>query len=384
MVHNTLQLTILWNVSTLFLISGFNFGNIAHAIALASKQAALRGDSDLAITLLKPVIETLYDNFLTLDTRKRKVDDMGRLARVPIGSASDRVFRYLDLGDEDQCLDIPEQYNHGTAVAQAAIACYETIDAIDWKSVAWPFPEVAEVEYKYELSRFVTMNGEWLRDGISVSPEPTGSNPRDNYPGPAGTRWYTWKYRDLDDCEEYKGTLKDRPQDIAKGSKEMAFVTDLVRWSKDASVGQETDSIDVSRLFISKDIRALIVTFLNRLVRSYSGNAKDRFACDIHGTLETDPEVYALKSCDNRSEEDRPEYAASWLTLALAARNFRANTQLQCDAYRMVKAVLPLALEGNKQFYPHSFSKLNRMWTADVIVAKYYFYNYEFGLQQTC
>ena len=303
---------------------------------------------------------------------------------MPIESASDRLQRYISLGDEEHCLDIPEQYNHGTAVAQAAIACYEAIEAIDWKSTAWPFPEVVDYKYRYKLFRFVRRNGEWLRGGISVSPESIGSNPRDNYPGPAGTRWYTWKYRDLDDCEEYKGTLKDRPQDIAKGSKEMAFVTDFVRWAKDPPFGQEVDPIDVSRIFRSKDIRGLIVTFLNRLVRSYSGNAKDRFACDIHGTLDGDPEIYAPKSCEGRYKEDRPEYAASWLVLALAARNFRANTQLQCDAYRMVKAVLPLALKGNKQFYPHSFSKMSRTWTAELIVAKYHFYNYEYGLQQTC
>ena len=369
----------------LLLTPGFNFGNIAHTISLASKQAALRGDNDLAITLLKPVIESLYDNFLTLDTRQRKTDHMGRLARVPIESASDRRQRYLRVGDEEHCLDTPEQYNHGTAVAQAAIACHEAIEAIDWKSGAWPFPEVVAHRYIYKLFRYVRRNGEWMRRGMSLSPEPTGSNPRDNYPGQAGTRWYTWKYRDLDTCEEYKGTLKDRPQDISKGSKEMAFVTDFVRWAKkDVPFGQEVDPIDVSRIFTSPDIRALIVTFLNRLVRSYSGNAKHRFACDIHGTLDDDPEVYAPKSCEGRYEEDRPEYAASWLVLALAARNFPASTRLQCDAYRMVKAVLPLALKGNKQFYPHSFSKMSRTWTAELIVAKYYFYNYDYGLQQTC
>ena len=342
--------------------------------------------------MLQPVLEGMYDNILSKDPRISKVDDKGRLVRVHPEAPAGNYQRFVEVKEEKYCLDVPEQYNHGTTVAQAAMQIHMAIGEINWKDT-WNMTspkgdKISQSKYTNLLWKYVRQNAHWMKSAFKLAPGGTGASEKDRYPGPAGTDSYIWKYRDLQKCKMYRGTLKDRPQDLSHGSIEMEFVNEFLQWSRTEPSGGKPKKLQ--GIFDEDDVHRLIVTFLNRNVRSYDGNVTDRFACDILGTVDEDQDVFAWKSCgggDGSSKAKRPRYAAAWATLTHAAQYFIANggsKALKCDVYRMVKTIFQVALDGMDDFYKEDFKGLSQSWTGQLIVAKYYFYNYDYGMEEAC
>ena len=371
--------------------AGFNFGYITHVIAGTAKIAALRGDHDTAINLIIPVLEGLYDGFLTNDPAKTKLDSKGRQCLVPPGSPPGRFERYREIKEEQHCLDIPEMYNHGTALARMGMALHQAIGSIDWGGRVWPFPELPRKLYNRRLKRYILRTGRWFKSAMA-KPSPTTGNSDDlilhpeMYPGEAGTRWHNWKYRNLEGCEKYEGTMDDRPADLSHSFSEMAFVTDFMEWALGNGKAAR-------RTFRKTDLKKFIVTFLNGIVRDYAGPVLDRFSCDILGTVESDIDndvIWAWKSCggqDGSTLAQRPRKAILWTTLGYAAKRFMAKDKaLRCDVYRLVRTTLPLVTEGSSDFDSDVFRAgwYSKNWSSQMILTKYLFYNYDYGLQEAC
>ena len=379
----------------IYVSTGFNFGNIAYAIAAAAKHAARRGEHQLAKDMLQAVLEGMYDNILSKDPQISKVDNKGRLVRVHPEAPKENFERFLEVGsaEEKYCLDVPEQYNHGMAAAQAAMQIHMAIGEINWQGtwnvISPKGDKISKSSYTRLLWNYVRRNALWMKSAFMFAPGGTGASEKDRYPGPSGTDSYIWKYRDVRECKIYRGTFKDRPQDISHGSIEMDFVNEFLQWSRTKPSGGRPKNLQ--GIFCEDDVHRLIVTFLNRNVRSYDGNVTDRFACDILGTVDEDQDEFAWKSCgggDGSNKEKRPRYAAAWATLTHAAQYFIANNggskALKCDVYRMVKTIFQVALDGMDDFYKEEFKGLSQTWTSELIVAKYFFYNYDHGMEEAC
>ena len=345
--------------------------------------------------MLQPVLEGMYDNILSNDPKISKVDKKGRLVRVHPDAPKGNFERFLELGEEKYCLDVPEQYNHATIVAQAAMQIHSAMDEINWQrgGRAWNIispkgDKISRRSYEKLLWKYVRRNARWMKSAFKLAPGGTGANAKDRYPGSPGTDSYIWKFRDLRKCKIYRGTFKDRPQDNSHGSNEMDFIYEFLQWSRTSPSGGKSKKLQ--GIFDEDDVHRLIVTFLNRNVRSYDGNVTDRFACDILGTVDEDLDVFAWKSCgggDGSNKEKRPRHAAAWATLTYAAQYFIANggsKALKCDVYRMVKTIFQVALEGMDDFYAENFRTISPNWSTELIVAKYYFYNYDYGMEEAC
>ena len=374
----------------MFIKTGYNFGHIGQAIALAARAAAVRGEHFLAKKLIMPTLGALYDGFLTSDLDRTKLDGEGRLVMVPAGASSDRKQRYRDIGGEDQCLAAPGPYNQGVQVARAAIAILRALDAIDWKTVGFAMKEWTLMECRWRINEFILQNAKWLR-GAFMEGKPTGESGKiDKYPGPDGVPWFKWKYRDLSACEVYQDTAMDRFQDIVHAKHELDFIAD---YRKVAAEGLLTPprcgGADSLHFFGKEVIHRLLVTFLNRIVFEYGAAARQRFACDVFGIHDSSDDPHEWKSCKgSRKKLVRPKAAAGWLSLAVAAKDELdeegTNPLMRCDALRMVDTVLPLALYGTDEFASRSFEGVDGTWAPDVIETKFHFYNYKKAMIGAC
>ena len=356
---------------------------------MAAKAAAKAGQHEVAVDLLKPVLQQLYDSFLDKDTRKTKLDGQGRLVLVPNAAPADRLQRYLDVNDNSICLDQPQMYHHGTSPARAAIEVLQTMDLIDWSSanVTWPLPECPLESCKERISNYVRKTAEWVKTAFEAQrPYPaTGDDKeKDKYPGPENTTWYTWKNQDVTGCNDERAPyvdesgirsseFVDRPQTIQAAKEQLPFIHEYMVWA----ASSVPDGAEVT--FTEADLRRLLVTFLNRVVHdSTAASQGDLFACDVEGNLCPGDDI----------EPKRSRAAVNWLILAYAAKVHGAmakSRQAACDTYRMVETVLPLASgPWTNKFDEGSFGKLSESWAADAILAKYYFYNYNYGISKYC
>ena len=357
--------------------------------------SADKGDYEDAVDLLTPVLGGMYDNFLTDDPEKTKLDSQGRLTLVPPQSSPERVERYLEVDDYKICLEQPEMYNHGTSPARAAMEVMEVIDLIQegngWdRKVSWPLSECSLEECRKKLGEYIENNGIWMKSAFDQPQSVTGEYPGlDKYPGDNGTSWYTWRYQDVSNCPDgpvypvdRTAEFVDRPQDIQHGKEEMAFIHEYMEWAT------RTGTSDV---FSMEDIRRLIVTFLNRVVYDYSAASDNNlFACDVEGSI-----TGFSCSGSSRGIERRSQGSANWLVLAYAAKKHGTawdsahwdepeSRSLRCDVYRMVRLVLPLVLPGSDRFDANNFEKISSDWFAEIAMAKYYFYNYDYGIEEAC
>lgn len=193
----------------------------------------------------------------------------------------------------------------------------------------------------------------------------TGDEPRkDHYRGPNGTEFYIWKYKRMSvaKCPSFENDDSNRVEDINHASMEVRFVS-IAR-----AVGK--DYFGVSEYFgiSQKDIHRFLISVLNRFIIDSEVNIEDRFACDLNGV--TDPNS---KSCmAGRAYFSRISRAPGLLALANAARD---NPNARCDALTLVNSILPIFLEGNKDFHGRfKFNDIPNSHTS--LETKYNFYNY--------
>ena len=360
---------------------GFNMGNIAMAIAHAARATAMRGEQERAAKMLTPVLEALYDGFFTVESAKSKLDSKWRLVYVPARAPANRKARHRKSQYEKSCLGSPQAYNHGLLVARAAMATLRAMWKIRWSSVGWPMDEWTMLEARGKLGQFTRMNARWLRDGMKAYS--TGEDKRDNYPGKDGVTWLQWNYRDMSSCDTYKGTYKDRPEDIAHATYEVNFITELRDYVKEGTPGAVESDLNI---FALRDVRSLMVTFLNRIVHDYSGKGGDRFACDVTGLVENSNWGETWKQCGrSRDKKVRALFGPAWLPLAVNAKaEWRKDSGLECDALTMVDTVLPMTIPDNKNFDETNFHKISSKWAPYAIEAKYHFYNFKALLDKDC
>ena len=347
-------------------------------IALTARAVALDGDDDLAAAMVTPVLEALYDGFLTNDIDRTKLDKDGRVVYVPKEADDDRIKRHLKVAEQEYCLDTPQAYNHGLMAARAAMAVWRAINVIDWKKAKWTMKEWSVAEAMDKLDEFVIGNAEYLKDGLEKQPG-TGSSKYDNYPGPKGTDWYQWKYRLYEGCSKARDTFLDRPEDIAHATYETSFVAETRQWGNEHKGKPDM-------VFDMNEAHRMMVTFLNRIVADYGAEGGERFACDVDGTTDDrDNGNHAWKQCaGSRKLEIRAGFAPSWLPLAASVRyDLDKDDLVHCDALRMVETVLPLVVPG-KKFDEDNFDNLSVKFASQAIQAKYYWHYYEKGIEKVC
>ena len=357
----------------------YNFGFIGEAIASAARHAAEDGEHAQAAKMLKPVLQALYDGFYTTDIEMTKLDPQGRVVYVPDGASIMRKNRQMKITPYEPCIGAPQAYNHGLMIAQASMAAYSALEAIDWDKTSWGMDDDWTIaECKDQMAKLIRQNARWLRDGMT-SPEPTGSDRRDKYPGAKGTEWYQWKYRDLSGCKELQGGYLDRPEDTSHATYEVKFITQYRQWEQLYGRG------DDKSLFDTDDIRKLMVTFLNRIVYDYDAPGSKRFACDVDGINDNSNWGYPWKQCGNtRRLTYRAKIVPAWLALAHAVKDdIGKDNKMRCDALWVVRTVLPLAVKG-KEFDKKNFGTMLPKWAPDAISAKYYYYNYEREFKDHC
>jgi hypothetical protein len=120
---------------------------------------------------------------------------------------------------------------------------------------------------------------------------------------------------------------------------------------------------DADRFLDSKHLRALQVTFLNRLVVDPSIAGGGRFACDVSGN------AAGGKSCRGSRAETGRHYLFN--RLLPVSVELKDDLAARCDALNVVGASMPLALPGHAQFVSLIFHFME---------AKYHFHNFEAAL----
>ena len=356
----------------------FNFGHIGTAVCHAARMDADNGDHKEAAWKVRRVLNAMYDGFLTADKGKTKLDPDGWVVYVPRGSGNKgRKARQKAATERKRCLDVPQAYNHGIMVARAAIACEKAMERIDWADAGWPMEEWTREEAARSLTGFVKRSAELLLGDFEEVEVPSrrSRSSRDRYPGAAPASFYTWRYRNLAKCPKERDTQRNRFEDIAHGS----YATDFLSEFHEGAYGN---------LLQESELRKLVVTFLNRIVRDYGAEGSGRFACAVDGThdgSEQGPPRWPRKSCRNsRSLKTRAAKAPQWLTLASVLRGAaESDRALRCDVLLMVKTVLDLVLPG-ASFDSANFDRLDPSWASHAIAAKYHYYNYEARFSRDC
>ena len=368
----------------------YQAGQVMEAIALTAEQAAKRGDLDMAARLALTVAAALHDGFLTNDLRRTKVrhDKDSAVVYIPEGAPADRLERYRELHPKWECLQQPQALNHGLAAAVAASALLRAFGAIGWLSSIF---HGSEPEFILEsadgevlqLKTFIDSLENFVRDSVKVfkmayKTRRTGKSQLDMYPGEDGTKFWWWKYRqvDRDENEEEvcKLTTANRPEDMVHLQYEIEFVA-VVR-----SLGKDYYGNSSEFGFKRKHARRLLVTILNRIViDGGSPHPDDRFACDLNA--ETNPNT---KSCSTSRRLPRRVLMASYLLTA--ANILKDDPKAQCDAMRLVHSVLPIFLEDDSDFYfdnVYDYCSEKKLLLGPIL-AKYYYYFYETGMEQVC
>ena len=176
-------------------------------------------------------------------------------------------------------------------------------------------------------------------------------------------------------CSVWQNEWKNnRPEDIDHAKVTLRFAT-IIR-----AVGYDYFRKRPDRFGItSTDVHRFIISVLNRYITDLNAKVDDRFTCDLDG--ETDPNS---KSCNNaRKMPGRVVKVSSLLTIANAARDY---PEASCDVLSLVKAILPVFLEGHEDFHGDTQGRFkydsNWHFLIDPLMAKYNFYWYENGLAE--
>jgi len=357
-------------------------GKLMEAIALAAEQAALRGDIDTAVSFALTVAGALYDGFLTKDLKRTKLRDDGNVVYVPKSAPEDRRERFREVYQmysgtpTFNCPGQPQAINHGLSAATAGIGLVRAFGAIGWlegKSESrWELTDsdggkIMLKDYTDDLENFVSRSADVLIKACNI--RKTGGSDKDNYAGPDGKEWYGWKYKKMSTtvCPSFKSNKSNRPEDIAHARVEIMFAT------KARAVGNDYFKGDPNHFGIyEKDIHRFLMTVLNRFIIDPKGEVASRFSCGIGS--ETDP---LSKACGSAREmPGRILHVSQLLSIVNAARDY---PEVRCDALSIVEAILPIFLEGHKDFHAQ-FGYGNWKHILEPLKTKYYFYWYEAGL----
>jgi len=374
----------------IFEFDSYQGSHLMEAAALAAEQAAIHGDTEIALSLALKVAAALHDGFLTKDLRRTKVRSDGQIVYVPKVAPEDRRTRFREVWKKKtgqashDCPGQPQALNHGLAAATAGISLLRAFGAIGWlnqtseSEQSWNLSDadgniIKLQNYVDDLTLFVTKSSKVLLKEVNV--RKTGDSSNDNYAGQEGTRWYKWKYRNMKNkaCPVFKNESKgNRPEDIDHAKVELRFVTTTRAVGYDY-FGQEPDYFGIT----STDVHRFIISVLNRYITDLDAKVDDRFTCDLDGEINPNS-----KSCSNEREMPcRVLKVSSLLTLANAARDY---PEVSCDVLSLVKAILPVYLEGHEDFHGDTQGRFkydsNWHFLIDPLMAKYNFYWYENGL----
>ena len=361
----------------------YQAGSLMEAIALAAEQAVIHGDKETAVSLALTVAGALHDGFLTKDLKRTKVRNDGTVVYVPNSAPEDRMKRFKEVYKEKysgrpafECPMLAQAINHGITPANAGIALLRAFGSIGWlkgKSKSeWNLIDADGVKIDLEnyieiLKDFVSKSADVLLGNCKI--RKTGTSIKDNYAGLDGKEWYHWKYKKISakKCPSFKKDLSNRPEDISHGVIELQFA------SKIRAVGSDYFNRDPNYFGISDvDIHRFLMSVLNRFIVDPNAKVDDRFSCDLDS--ETRPNS---KSCANgRTMPKRLMSVSQLLDIAIAARDY---PEVRCDVLSVVNAILPIFLEGHKDF--HGIFKYNKIkHLVAPLMSKYYFYWYESGV----
>ena len=370
-----------------FEFDSYQGSHLMEAAALAAEQAAIHGDTEIALSLALKVAAALHDGFLTKDLRRTKVRSDGQIVYVPKVAPEDRRTRFREVWKKwsgeasHDCPGQPQALNHGLMGATAGVSLLRAFGAIGWlkptseSEQSWNLSDadgnIIELQnYVDDLKRFVKKSSKVLLKEVNV--HKTGDSSNDNYAGKNGTIWYKWKYRNMKNkaCPVFK--KESRPEDIDHAKVTLRFAT-IARAVGYDYFGQKPDRFGIT----STDVHHFIISVLNRYITDLNAKVDDRFTCDLNG--ETDPNS---KSCNNaRKMPGRVVKVSSLLTIANAARDY---PEASCDVLSLVKAILPVYLEGHEDFHGDTQGRFkydsNWHFLIDPLMAKYNFYWYENGL----
>ena len=363
-------------------------GHVMEALALTAEQAALHGEMQIARSLALTVAGALYDGFLTKDLNRTKVRYDGKVVYVPQSAPSGRKERFRKIYEVKskraiyQCPEQSQAINHGLSAASAAVGLIRAFGAIGWlnpsnKAVSsWELldadgNQIEQMNYVDPLKEFVSASAGVLIKMCKISK--TGANPnKDNYSGPNGTEFYIWKYRKISKalCPSFDDDASNRYEDIDHAKVELRF-TSIVRAVGNDYFGGDSNYFGISK----KDVHRFLISVLNRFIINSEVKVNERFTCDLRG--ESDP---LSKACSNaRAFPGRISHVTDLLSIANAARD---NPDARCDALALVNAVLPISLEGNKDFHGRFSFYEKSLFTSRFIplMTKYNFYFYEDGV----
>jgi len=360
------------------------------AAALAAEQAALRQDNDIAISLALTIAGAFHDGFLTRDLKRTKVSDDGKVVYVPEGAPSGRKKRFKKVYEKEigqatyECPEQPQALNHGLAASSAGVGLLRAFGAIGWlqpdsgSRLLWQLfdadgSKIELYDYVVDLKKFLSHSVDLLRK--TVNTKETGSSDDDNYTGPDGTEWYRWKYRKMSEttCPAFKNDRSNRPEDIDHAKVVLKFAP-IIRSLGYDYFGGDSDKFGI----LDEDIHRFIISVLNRFIIDLKVEVNDRFTCDLSG--ETDPN---LKACaGQRAMPGRVLRVSNLLTIANAARDYPTAS---CDVLLLIKAVLPIFLEDHRDFHGNTVGQFGYIeswrFMLPPLIAKYYFYWYETGLE---
>jgi len=365
------------------------------AAALATEQAALRGDSDTAISLALTIAGAFHDGFLTKDLKRTKLSDKGVVVYVPECNeledwCIDRKERFKkvyikEIGQATyECPEQPQALNHGLAAASAGIGLLRAFGAIGWLTqdsgtkLLWQLVDAdgSKIElkdYVDDLKNFLSKSVDLLLKSVNIR-KTDEEDDDDNYTGPHETEWYRWKYRKMSEkiCSAFKNDRSNRPEDIDHAKVVLKFAP-IIRALGYDYFGKDSDKFGI----LDKDIHRFIITVLNRFIVD-SKVVDERFTCDLSGEIDPD-----LKACaGQRAMPGRVLRVSNLLTIANAARDYPTAS---CDVLRLIKAILPIFLEDHKDFHGDIVGRFGYIeswrFMLPPLIAKYYFYWYETGLK---
>jgi len=316
--------------------------------------------------------------------RRTKVRDDGSVVYVPESAPEDRRIRFREVYTKYEeeatykCPEQPQAINHGISSATAAIGLVRAFGAIGWldgNSISsWKLTDADDVKielnnYINDLEMFVSKSAELLITKVCTLRK-TGDSKKDNYAGDV-KEWYRWKYRKVSEttCPSFGIDPSNRPEDIAHAKNAITFAT------KARAVGNDYFNGNPNYFGISeKDIHRFLMAVLNRFIVDPKAEVVSRFSCDLNS--ETD---LLAKSCQgSRKMPGRLMHISQLLSVVNAARDLNVD-DYRCDVLSVVNAILPIFLEGHKDFHAQ-FKYGSWKFLLAPLMTKYYFYWYEAGV----
>ena len=350
------------------IVDSYHNGHIFQVLALAALLTAEGGDSAAAARYISDVGEALYDRFFTPNRGMSLLDLDHRIVYVPKDAPALRLRRHELSSCEFVCLDVPQAHNHGIQTAMAAIYLRRAILHINWKRVAWPLESTMEKDlFLQQLDLLVQATWAHLHSDIGQI---------ESTEGPL----VQWRYRKgVEKCDQADPD-KYRTQDISHAKYEIAFITALYK--------DNVEGADSSLL------KALMRTYLQRLVHDLDFMDGRRFACDLAGTSDvlpngderTDMNAAEMKSCrGSRREGERVQWALQWMQIGASIFGCTdgcspIDAPTRCNALKMARSIFPFILQDSNSFGNglngglDGFHRPEAALTA--ILTKYYFYHY--------